>query len=88
MPKAGDRRSLGAAVAGIAVASVLHDPVGADSVRLLSDEHFSVRGTQIQAWASMKSFRVKDGSSEAPDLGRNGQQLRGEKRSKCLDDRL
>jgi transposase len=24
---------------------------------LLSDEHFSVDGTQIQAWASMKSFR-------------------------------
>jgi hypothetical protein len=24
---------------------------------LLSDEHFSVDGTQIAAWASMKSFR-------------------------------
>jgi hypothetical protein len=29
---------------------------------LLSDEHFSVDGTLIQAWASMKSFRPKDGS--------------------------
>ena len=29
---------------------------------LLSDEHFSVDGTLIQAWASMKSFRRKDGS--------------------------
>ena len=28
---------------------------------LLSDEHFSVDGTLIQAWASMKSFRRKDG---------------------------
>ena len=28
--------------------------------KLLSDEHFSVDGTQIQAWASMKSFRPKD----------------------------
>ena len=30
---------------------------------LLSDEHFSVDGTQIEAWASMKSFRAKDGST-------------------------
>ena len=27
---------------------------------LLSDEHFSVDGTLIEAWASMKSFRPKD----------------------------
>jgi hypothetical protein len=31
---------------------------------LLSDEHFSVDGTQVAAWASMKSFRAKDGSDE------------------------
>jgi transposase len=29
---------------------------------LLSDEHFSVDGTLIAAWASQKSFRPKDGS--------------------------
>ncbi len=29
---------------------------------LLSEDHFSVDGTLIQAWASMKSFRRKDGS--------------------------
>jgi transposase len=29
---------------------------------LLSDEHFSVDGTLIEAWASQKSFRPKDGS--------------------------
>jgi len=50
--------------------------------KLLSDEHFSVDGTQLQAWASMKSFRAKDGSSDPPDPGRNGEQdFRGEKRS-------
>jgi hypothetical protein len=38
----------------------------------LSDEHFSVDGTLIQAWASMKSFRPKDGSGEPPGPGRNG----------------
>jgi transposase len=31
---------------------------------LLSDEHFSVDGTLIDAWASQKSFRPKDGSDE------------------------
>jgi transposase len=31
---------------------------------LLSDEHFSVDGTLIEAWASQKSFRPKDGSDD------------------------
>ena len=38
---------------------------------LLSSEHFSVDGTLIEAWASMKSFRPKDGSGEPPTAGRN-----------------
>lgn len=50
--------------------------------RLLSHEHFSVDGTLLKAWASMKSFRPKDGSGHPPDGGRNGEQnFRGEKRS-------
>jgi transposase len=36
---------------------------------LLSDEHFSVDGTMIDAWASQKSFRSKDGSDEPPSGG-------------------
>ena len=36
----------------------------ADSRGLLSKEHFSVDGTLIQAWASQKSFRPKDGSDD------------------------
>jgi len=49
---------------------------------LLSDEHFSVDGTQIAAWASMKSFVAKDGSSEPPSPGRNGERdFHGQKRS-------
>ena len=49
---------------------------------LLSDEHFSVDGTQIAAWASMKSFKAKDGSSEPPGAGRNGERdFHGEKPS-------
>ena len=34
--------------------------------RFLSEDHFSVDGTLIEAWASMKSFRAKDGSGEPP----------------------
>jgi transposase len=40
---------------------------------LLSAEHFSVDGTLLKAWASMKSFRPKDGSGEPPQPGRNGE---------------
>lgn len=50
--------------------------------KLLSDEHFSVDGTLIEAWASMKSFRPKDGSGEPPGPGRNGERsFHGEKRT-------
>jgi transposase len=37
--------------------------------RLLSTDHFSVDGTLIEAWASMKSFKPKDGSDEPPADG-------------------
>ena len=30
----------------------------------MSDEHFTVDGTLIQAWASQKSFRRKDGTDD------------------------
>jgi transposase len=50
--------------------------------RLLSSDHFSVDGTLIEAWASMKSFRPKDGSGEPPGPGRNGERdFRKETRS-------
>ena len=41
--------------------------------RLLSKDHFSVDGTLIGAWASMKSFRPRDGSGDGPrhPAGRN-----------------
>ena len=61
--------------------------------RLVSTEHFSVDGTLIEAWASMKSFRRRDdgnsgeppadgGSSGKEPEGRNGEvDFHGEKRS-------
>ena len=49
---------------------------------LLSSEHFSVDGTLIEAWASMKSFVPKDGSGPpASGGGRNAERdFHGEKR--------
>lgn len=49
---------------------------------LLSSDHFSVDGTLIDAWASMKSFVPKDGSGKPPGSGRNGERdFHKEKRS-------
>lgn len=50
--------------------------------KLLSRDHFSVDGTLLKAWASMKSFQPKDGSGNPPGGGRNGERdFRGETRS-------
>jgi transposase len=51
--------------------------------RLMSSDHFSVDGTLIEAWASLKSFRRKDGSDNDPDgPGRNAERgFHKEKRS-------
>ena len=52
--------------------------------RLLSSDHFSVDGTLIEAWASMKSVKPKDGSGEPPTQGggRNAEaDFHGQKRS-------
>ncbi len=50
---------------------------------LLSEEHFSVVGTLLEAWASMKSFVPKDGSGEPPAGGGSNAErdFHGEKRS-------
>jgi transposase len=41
--------------------------IHADTARLLSDEHFTVDGTLLEAWASHKSFRPRD--EEPPPTG-------------------
>jgi transposase len=46
----------------------------------LSDEHFTVDGTLIEAWASHKSFRPKDGGEPPSGNGREVD-FHGEKRS-------
>ena len=52
--------------------------------RLLSSDHFSVDGTLIEAWASMKSFRPKDAGDDEDrgGPGRNAERnFHGERRS-------
>ena len=51
--------------------------------RLMSSDHFSVDGTLIEAWASVKSFRRKDGFDDDPEgTGRNAERgFHKEKRS-------
>jgi transposase len=81
-------RLLDADVAGKFLAAVLDN---AKVKRLLSEEHFSVDGTLIEAWASMKSFRPKDGSDDPPGPGRNadkdfhGQRRKNETHASATD---
>ena len=58
-----DRLLTGDIAAAFFDAVLLH----ADTERLLSDEHFTVDGTLLEAWASQKSFRPKD--EEPPSDG-------------------
>ena len=55
----------------------------AEELNLLSDEHFTVDGTLIEAWASQKSFKPKLGGDEPPRQSRGSNpevNFRGEKR--------
>lgn len=50
--------------------------------KYVSSDHFSVDGTLLNAWASHKSFKPKDGPPSDPPAGRNVEvQWHGEKRS-------
>jgi transposase len=71
-------RLLDGDIARLFLLTVIGDPT---VKKLLSNEHFSVDGTLIEAWASMKSFQGKDGGGEPPTPGRNGERnFHGEKR--------
>ena len=54
----------------------------ADRHKWISHEHFSVDGTLIESWASMKSFRPKDEEPPPRGKGRNGwEDFKDQKRS-------
>lgn len=53
----------------------------AKKARLMSTDHFSVDGTLIESWASMKSFRPKDEDDDDRGDGNGWGDFRGQKRS-------
>ena len=74
-------RLLEGAIAAKFLAAVLAQP---RVTKLMSSEHFSIDGTLIGAWASMKNFKPKDGSGDEPPSGsgRNVEvDFKGRKRS-------
>ena len=73
-------RLLEAEISAKFLAAILTQP---EVKRLLSNDHFSVDGPLVQAWASLKSFKAKNDDEEPPPAdGRNEEvDFRGEKRS-------
>jgi len=72
-------RLLAGEVAAKFLSAVVEQARGRD---LLSNDHFSVDGTLIEAWASIKSFRPKDGGGDPSGPGRNSERdFHGENRS-------
>ena len=62
------------------VAQSFFGQVKQQAAGLMSDEHFTVDGTLIEAWASHKSFQRKDKGDGGPDAGRDfhGEQRRNQ----------
>src|SRR5213595_993178 len=73
-------RLLAADVAALFFQQVLDEAKARD---LVSDEHFTVDGTLLEAWASLKSFKKVDESDRPPsdDPGNPTVNFHGEKRS-------
>jgi transposase len=53
------------------LAQLFFERVKAQATGLMSDEHFTVDGTLIEAWAGHKSFRKKGSVDSDPDTGRD-----------------
>lgn len=82
-------RLLAGDVAARFMAEVLNQP---KVRRLLSDDHFTVDGTLIEAWASMKSFRPREGDDDGgtgggrnPDADFRGQRRRNDTHASTTD---
>jgi transposase len=55
--------------------------IHADTADLLSDEHFTVDGTLLEAWASHKSFRARDEEPPSPGGGNPTVNFHGQRRT-------
>jgi transposase len=75
-------RLMGGDVLGKFMAALLNHP---DVKPLLSDEHFSVDGTLIEAWASHKSFRPKDGRDDGDGSDFHGQTRKNDTHQSTTD---
>ena len=58
--------------------------------QLLSDEHFTVDGTLLESWASLKSFRPKDargpkGGGRNPEVDFRGEERKNESHASTTD---
>jgi transposase len=76
-----DRLLRGDIAAAFFDAIVLH----ADSARLLSDEHFTVDGTLLEAWASQKSFQRKDGGTDGDGRNFHGEERKNDTHASTTD---
>jgi transposase len=55
-------------LAGAIATAFFHEVLAeAKAARLLSDDHFTVDGTLLEAWASQKSFRRRNAPPDSPD---------------------
>lgn len=61
------------------IAETFFDRIKKRAAKWMSDEHFTVDGTLIEAWASHQSFQRKDGGDSSG--GEAGRDFHGEKRS-------
>ena len=52
---------------------------------LMSDEHFTVDGTLIEAWASQKSFQRKDGGTDGDPQNFRGEQRKNDTHASTTD---
>jgi transposase len=52
---------------------------------LMSDEHFTVDGTLIEAWASQKSFKRKDGDTDGDGANFHGQSRKNDTHASTTD---
>lgn len=67
------------------VARAFFEQVKRQAVELMSDEHFSVDGTLIEAWASQQSFQRKDKGDAAGGQNFHGQERRNDSHQSKTD---
>jgi transposase len=68
-----------------AVAHTFFQRVVARATDLMSDEHFTVDGTLIEAWASQKSFQRKDGSTDGDGRNFHGDERKNDTHASTTD---